>query len=748
MIPVDSFRLWKIASTGGYEANELFTWPEAGGCRIELSSFQTMGLSFQLSQPQWCFDDPSPISAAFAQVMKAVLTHLLRTLVLAGVYVASGWLGLTFASQSGYVSPFWPPAGVALCFLFLSGWKSLPGIVVGILASACFRHLPLAAMFTITLGNTLEAIGGYYFLTRLVKFHTRLDRSRDLMALAFSAVLSPLVAATLGTLSAWLSHKAEIKDLLSIWTTWWSGDLLGILVVSPLILSWWKSKREALSRKKIVEILLLGIGLTVVCRFVFTTNFGGAVSDSALAFLTFPFLLWAALRFGMRGAATASALVGFVAIQSFEASSGPFRVAAVVENVWILQTFQVVSSLSALLVASLISERIASNLALHTSELRLYETQKYESLGIMAGGIAHDFNNLLTAVLGHAELLKLRLNGDPLVEEHTGEIEKAGRKASELCQQMVAFSGYTIIADVAVNLNEWLEKHLKTITPALLNRTRVQTVFYPGVLQVNIQPDQLLQVFQNLIDNSIEAYHGRSGIIEVETGIKKIDDSNSLHNLPSLQVPEGSYVYFTVRDNGEGMSSDIKDRIFEPFFTTKFTGRGLGLAFVLGIVRAHQGTLQVVSQPGKGTEISVLLPIRVLPEETKTPSTLPAVERTGEAYLMVDDDDLVREITVQLLRETGAKVFSASNGIAALEIYQAQVPGIDVVIIDWIMPGMTGYEVARAIRCIQPSQAIVLTSGFTNEEVSLDLPGDGKTTFLPKPFTTKNIMAKVREVMC
>ncbi|MEO7932188.1 MAG: MASE1 domain-containing protein [Chthoniobacterales bacterium] len=677
--------------------------------------------------------------------MKDLPQHILRTLLLAGMYVAAGWFGLTSAALSGYVSPFWPPAGLALCFLLLQGWKTLPGIVLGVVTAAYFRQLPWTVTATIALGNTLEAVVAYLFLIRLAKFHLKLDRSRDVVALAFSAALAPIIAATLGTLAAWLAQKAEGRELASVWTTWWSGDVLGILVVAPLILSWWKPKREPLSRNKIVEILALGIGLTVVCRAVF--NFGGPVSDSALAFLTFPFLLWAALRFGMRGAATASALVCFVAIQSVAAFSGPFRVAAVVENVWILQTFQVVSSLSALLVASLISERIASNLALHTSELRLHETQKYESLGIMAGGIAHDFNNLLTAVMGNAELLKLRLPGNPLVEEHTGEIEKAGRKASELCQQMVAFSGYTVIADVAVNLNDWLEKHLAAMTPVLPRQIRVQTVFSPEVLQVNIQPDQLLQVFQNLIDNSVEAYHGRSGLIEVETGIKKIDDANSRHNLPSLQVPAGSYVYFTVRDNGEGMSDDIKDRIFEPFFTTKFTGRGLGLAFVLGIVRAHQGTLQVVSQRDKGTEITILLPVRTLPEQTKTLPAAPALERTSEAYLMVDDDDLVREITVQLLRETGAKVFSASNGIAALDIYQAEVPEIDVVIIDWIMPGMTGFEVARAIRSIKPDQPIVLTSGFTNEEVSLELPGTGKTTFLPKPFTTKDIMVKVREVM-
>lgn len=679
--------------------------------------------------------------------MKALLHHFTRTVYLAVLYFLSAWFGLSFAIMAGIISSVWLPSGVAICYLLLGGWKNLPAIIIGIIAIQYYNDLSHTAVALITLGNTLEAAAGYLFLTKLMDFHPRLDRSRDVVSLACCAFLTPVFSATLGTIALGLLQADAHANLPVLWTTWWSGDVMGILVITPLILSWWKSRIEQLSPRKVIEILLLGAGLTVVCKIVFTTNFGGAVSDSTLAFLTFPFLLWAALRFGMRGAATASAMVALVAFQSVEAFSGPFRSLSINENVWLLQTFQAVSSLTVLIVAALISEKTTSNLALRNSELRLYETQKYESLGIMAGGIAHDFNNLLTAVLGNAEILQLRQKDNQLVAQHTGEIQKAAHKASALCQQMVAFSGCSIVANVAVDLNVWLQSHLKNITPSLPAGMRFQSMFSPDPLPANIHPEQLLQAIKNLLENAAEAYEEKVGIIELELGIRKINESNSRHNLPSLQVPPGNYVSLTVRDNGKGMPADIKDRIFEPFFTTKFTGRGLGLAFVLGIVRGHQGTLQVVSQPDKGTEITVLLPIHTTPEEKTQNNPVAQIKKTGVSYLMVDDDDLVREITVALLEETGARVFSASSGIDALGLYHAHSDEIDVALIDWIMPGMTGYEVARAIRAIKSSQAIILTSGFTNEEVSLDLPGEGKITFLPKPFTTKDILAKAHEVI-
>jgi two-component system cell cycle sensor histidine kinase/response regulator CckA len=377
-------------------------------------------------------------------------------------------------------------------------------------------------------------------------------------------------------------------------------------------------------------------------------------------------------------------------------------------------------------------------------ERQIMQSQKLESLGVLAGGIAHDFNNLLTAMLGYASLARMRLPpGDP-VGEDLQKVEVSAMRAADLCQQMLAYAGRGQFLVAPVDVNSLTEEMAQLLATVISRRAVLKFNLTTALPQVKADATQLRQVFMNLITNASDAIGERSGVITVTTGLIDADERYLRDILAPEGMQAGRYVYIEVSDNGSGMTDEVRQRIFDPFFTTKFTGRGLGLAAVQGIVRAHRGAIKVYTQLGKGTTFKVMLPA-VETEDHSARSATPSVALTGRSrrILVVDDEEDLRVFMRKALEGVGFQVELAADGRAGLAAFRAADGDFDLVLLDLTMPHMSGAETFRALRGERPEVRVVLTSGFAEEEATSGFAGKGLAGFLRKPFRVQDLLAMV-----
>ncbi len=379
-------------------------------------------------------------------------------------------------------------------------------------------------------------------------------------------------------------------------------------------------------------------------------------------------------------------------------------------------------------------------------ERRLRDAQKLESLGVLAGGIAHDFNNLLTTMLGQASLLRLDLPASSPMQDSLASIETAATRAADLCQQMLAYSGCARSALRHLDLGALVEETARLARASLGRDARLVLELTPGLPPVYGDSIQLRQIVMNLVINSSDALGDRPGTITVTTGLIHADRPLLDTSLLGAGLPAADYCLLEVADTGCGMTPETLAHIFEPFYTTKFTGRGLGLSAVLGIVRSHHGTLQVESAPGQGSRFRLLLPAaRRLhhsgPAEAPRPGP-PTVSRPR--ILVVDDEPSVRETARQVLQAGGHEVELAADGLSALETFRRAPHLYAVVLLDYAMPRLDGPQTLAELRRLAPTLPVVLMSGFSEEEAFARFGPHGPATFLQKPFPAAALLELVR----
>ena len=372
-------------------------------------------------------------------------------------------------------------------------------------------------------------------------------------------------------------------------------------------------------------------------------------------------------------------------------------------------------------------------------EKQMLHAQKLESLGVLAGGIAHDFNNILTAIIGNADLALLRLNKESPAVENLHRIQTASIRASDLARQMLAYSGKGRFFIEDLDLNRLVQEmghmlEVSTSKMAVLRYNLNRTL--PAI---TADATQVRQVIMNLVINASEAIGERSGVISITTGCQELSDQYLKDAWICEQAPAGLYVYLEVADTGCGMSKETIARIFDPFFTTKFTGRGLGMAAVLGIVRSHKGAIKVYSEPGKGTTFKILFPAGAMPA-----GLFERREGAGASWqgsgnvLLVDDEETIRALGSEMLKELGYQVVTAEDGRQGVEVFSGR-SDIDLVILDLTMPHMDGEQCFRAIREIDPKVRVVMSSGFNEQEVSEKFVGKGLSGFVQKPYTLSSL---------
>ncbi len=378
------------------------------------------------------------------------------------------------------------------------------------------------------------------------------------------------------------------------------------------------------------------------------------------------------------------------------------------------------------------------------AEEALRQSQKLESLGILAGGIAHDFNNLLVVMLGQNSLALVLLPEDSLARPHIQKAVSAAERAADLTQQLLAYSGQGQFLVAPIDLNALIQENLHLLDVALPKEVELRMQLTQPLPVVQADKGQMQQVVMNLIINAVEAMEGQPGVVIVTTGVEAITPEQvELWQYKDQSQPSGRYVYLQVTDNGCGMDAETRSRIFDPFFTTKFTGRGLGLAAVLGIVRGHKGGLQMESEPGKGTTFRLFFPAAEVKAITGLPQAAAALAETG-LVLIIDDDAPVREAVADILALVGWQAIQAESAEAGIALYRENWTDTALVLLDLSMPGMGGVEVSSALHQINPDVSLVLCSGYGHLEAMRRFAHMPVQAFLQKPFTADRLLEVVQ----
>lgn len=383
-------------------------------------------------------------------------------------------------------------------------------------------------------------------------------------------------------------------------------------------------------------------------------------------------------------------------------------------------------------------------------ERKLQETQKLESLGLLAGGIAHDFNNILTGILGNATLATMDLPASSPVIDNLKSIEDGSRRAAGLCRQLLAYSGKGHLVVQKLALNKLVEETAHLLKLSVSKKAELVFDFHPKLSLIEADPTQVGQVIMNLVINASDAIGEGNGVIRLRTGQVSVDRSNleELGLLGSQDVADGEYVFLEVSDSGCGMSPETQARIFDPFFTTKFTGRGLGLSAVLGIVRSHKGALTVVSQLGRGTTFKLLFPCVPGSAGSVAPfQTALQTWRWHGCVLVVDDEASVRTTATSMLRKLGFDVALANDGLEGVELLRATPDRFEMVLMDLTMPKMDGKQAFGEMLAVRPGLRAVMMTGFDEQEASRHFSGMETVGFLHKPFGFEDLAKVIQRVL-
>lgn len=380
-----------------------------------------------------------------------------------------------------------------------------------------------------------------------------------------------------------------------------------------------------------------------------------------------------------------------------------------------------------------ISQRKQAEKDRFTLEQQMLQAQKLESLGVLAGGIAHDFNNLLMAIMGNADLALMRLNPESPAVDNLKRIEQASARAADLAKQMLAYSGKGKFVVEHVDMTRLVEEMIHMLEVSISKKAVLRFNLTHHIPSVEADITQLRQIIMNLVINASEAIGDKSGIIAINTGCLEYDQNYLKNVWIDENIPPGLYVSLEVSDTGCGMDGDTLKKLFDPFFTTKFTGRGLGMAAVLGIVRGHKGAIKVYSEPNKGSNFKILLPAVSMPPELFNGHIHPDDWKGSGTVLLVDDEETVLAIGGEMLRELGFQVVTATDGRDAVEKFKTR-NDICFVILDLTMPHMDGEQCFRELRQMKPDLNIIMSSGYNQQEVTQRFVGKGLAGFIQKPY--------------
>ncbi len=384
------------------------------------------------------------------------------------------------------------------------------------------------------------------------------------------------------------------------------------------------------------------------------------------------------------------------------------------------------------------------------TEEHLRQSQKLEALGAMAGGIAHNFNNLLMAIQGNLDLALSDLTPGSRAERNIRDAEKASQSAAELSTLMLTYVGQGVFSRRTIDMVEMIKQMMGLLKASISKKAvlRIRGSSDPAFFRGD--PSQVRQIIVNLATNAVEAVGDGEGVITLSAGVKHCDQAWFKGQLLKENLPDGDYVYFKVSDTGGGMDKETLGKVFDPFFTTKFTGRGLGLAVVMGIMRGHKGAISLSSEPGRGTVVRVFFPAAPDPPariETPAPEEPGPPWRGSGSVLLVDDEAMVLSVGKSMLEKLGFRVLTAKDGLEAVEVFLSHARDIVCVVLDMTMPRMDGKECFARLRSIDPGVLVLISSGYTEEQVTRQFVDGQPAEFIQKPFKLKKLTRKIKMIL-
>jgi signal transduction histidine kinase/CheY-like chemotaxis protein len=662
---------------------------------------------------------------------------VLQALLLGLGYFALAWVSVQVTPYAGGVAYVWPAGGVALATLLLAPRWHWPYILLAVFAANAINaladghSLEVAVLFAVP--NVLCAGGSAWLLLRLSGRPATLASMRGV--LVFTLVAAVGMNALAAALGAAVPPFFYGWDFLTEWRVWWVSDALGVLLVAPLILAWSSARPSdwaSVPRLRVLEAAAIGLGTAITAQIAFGAMPGPSGAVVPLSHLITPFLVWAALRFHIRGAASAVAVAALVALWNTATGNGPFAAALApgAESVLQLQEYLAVVTATALLVGALVHERAAL-------DAQLREAQKLEALGTMAGGIAHDFNNILGAILGFGEMAAERAGDNPRLHQPIAAILDAGRRGKALVDQILAASRRTPPGrrelTPATVLREVHDLLAGSAPPGVTLRLRVQDEH----ARIMGDATRLHQLVMNLATNGIDAMQP-GGSLELSLRTQSVD-------VPSLlshgRLIPGRYVVIGVRDTGSGIPPQVLKRIFEPFFTTKGPGRGtgLGLALVYAITREMNGAIEVATRAGKGTTVEVYVPALAPVAGAATAAPADARRGSSRTVLVVDDDRLMLSLAEEILAELGYEPVGYDNPQQALAAFETGPQRFDAVLVDERMPGLSGTELAARITARRPDIAVIVVTGYAGQDFEERARAAGVARVIAKPYTASTL---------
>ncbi|HEX2769197.1 MAG TPA: MASE1 domain-containing protein [Geobacteraceae bacterium] len=681
-----------------------------------------------------------------------------KVVIVAGAYYLVAKFCLLLALETTNATAIWPPTGIALAAVLLFGYRIWPAIALGaffanldtLTALGFTTPLALAGAFSTAIGNTLGVLFGGFLVLHFTGGRNPFGRTGDIVKFVlFGALLGMTVSAITGAGTLCILHGTWSNFALTC-LTWWLGDAVAVLIITPLIMTWESRRKSGWTPLKLTEAAVILALLFVIGWVVFGKGL-------TLPYLFIPLLIWSAFRFGQFEAAGLIMLM--LCLSIWGAVEGVFIYHGVSPNISLLltQIFISVASIMTMLLISLLAERNAALADLrgnnevlqHEIAMRMQaeeqkakheaqnrQIQKAESLGRMAGAIAHHFNNQLTAVIGNLELAMIKLPPDAAPLKNLDRAMQAASRAAEVSSLMLTYLGQTPGIRDPLDLSEACRRSLPILLAAMSKDLVLETDLpSPGPV-VSANPNKIHLLLINLVTNAWEAVCEGSGAIHLAVNTVSPADIPAANRLPiDWQPSDNDYACLEVADAGCGIADEDNEKLFDPFFSSKFPGRGLGLPVVLGIVRAHRGAVTVESEPGRGSVFRVFLPLseeEVLRQADKA-AQAPEIEGGG-TVLLVDDEEMVRGMAAGMLKLLGFTTLEAKDGVEAVELFRRHKDEIRCVLCDLTMPRLDGWETLAALRKITPGIPVILASGCDESQVMTGDHTEWPQAFLGKPY--------------
>ena len=701
--------------------------------------------------------------------------------ILAVVYFCAGKFGLSLAFFHPSASPVWPPSGIALAALLLWGYRLWPAIFLGAFLVNISAQGNIATSLGIATGNTLEALLGAWLVQRFAHGAEAFKQAKDIFKFVLlAAMLSTALGATVGVTSLSLGGFAPWDEYTTIWLTWWLGDMVGDLILTPLLVIWLAQALPPMTPKRIPEALGLLVATFTISSLIF---FGGI--PASLKYLTLPPLIWAAFRFGAHGAVTAAFAMTAVALMGTMKILGAFTTPDPNLSLLRLQLFIAIITVTGLVLAAVLSERRRAEQALQEAkdeftranedlenrvqqrtadlerangallqkfaeekrhEQRLHQAQKMESIGTLAGGIAHDFNNVLNIIKGYASLLALERAGDHELAHCLKVVEAAVDRGAATVQQLLTVARQSERRFSSVDLNALLEDLKRRLARSFPPTIEITLQLDADLHPLLADPNHINQALLNICLNARDAMPNGGNLL-ISTG--KIFGAKLLERFAGAK--ERPYAFITVTDTGTGMDEATKNRVLEPFFTTKEVGQGagLGLSVAYGIVSDHGGFLDVTSEPGRGTTLHVYLPHverRHDSLEDRRPRgarLVPNLHGAGQTVLFVEDEIGQVELMRKALAAAGYHILAATDGLEAVELFSQHKDEIAAVVLDIGLPKLNGWEALQKMKEIDPTLKPIIASGNVPPQVDALVANGELSTVLRKPYGLKEILEKI-----